>query len=328
MKQKRTANTLLSSLWDIWCVASVIGIWPRYIEPNLLLTTKKTLTTPQIPKGQKLGIVQLSDLHLSTKTSLSFLKKLILKTRKLNPSAIMITGDFLCNAEMKCKDILEETLQNLSKICPVYACLGNHDYSEYLTVNAKGEYTTTDISTHIASVFKRFFSPYLIPSGTHTEKALSVLPHEGLCTLLKDCNITLLHNQTVQAALKTEKQETIKVNITGLGEHMAGFCKPETAFNECDPKLFSIALSHNPDSLSHLLSTPAHLILCGHTHGGGVYIPTIWQRLTVMENRSLIRGELELPGKTAYIHRGLGATMPFRWFSPPELAYFSIEGTG
>jgi predicted MPP superfamily phosphohydrolase len=79
----------LDLFWDIWCIASVVGIWPRFIEPNLLDTARLALPIHNLPvelKGFK--IVHLSDLHYHIGISPSFLNRLQNKIKALQPDLI------------------------------------------------------------------------------------------------------------------------------------------------------------------------------------------------------------------------------------------------
>ncbi|MDB6080928.1 MAG: ykuE, partial [Chlamydiia bacterium] len=66
----------MERLWDLWCIASIIGIWPRFIEPNILVNSNHTLPITMLPKELNgLTIVQISDLHYSSYTRSTFLKR-------------------------------------------------------------------------------------------------------------------------------------------------------------------------------------------------------------------------------------------------------------
>src|ERR1700722_3581136 len=87
-------------LWDCWCIASVIGIWPRFIEPNLIATTKLNIKIENLPKSlEGFKILQFSDIHLHPGMADCFLKKLKDKIQGLAPDIIVFTGDFLCYSQ-------------------------------------------------------------------------------------------------------------------------------------------------------------------------------------------------------------------------------------
>src|SRR5436190_24086743 len=89
-------------LWDIWCIVSIIGIWPRFIEPYLLQITQCTICLPSLPKSLTgLKIVQFSDLHFHGNFSNRFLRKLTRKIHETNPDILVFTGDFLCYSRLE-----------------------------------------------------------------------------------------------------------------------------------------------------------------------------------------------------------------------------------
>ncbi|MBA3604079.1 MAG: metallophosphoesterase, partial [Parachlamydiaceae bacterium] len=140
-------------------MTSVIGIWPRFIEPNLLQTTHHTLKLPNCPEALKgLKIVQFSDLHLQKKFSSRCLKQLARKINNEKPDIIIFTGDFICNSFLGDKDQVR-LLDFLNELYAPYGCytvLGNHDYAEYVSINADGEYDILRDSEK--SMIKRGFS--------------------------------------------------------------------------------------------------------------------------------------------------------------------------
>ena len=91
-------STFLANLcWNAWCCLSIVGIWPRFIEPTLLKKSYVKLKIPKLPLDlQGLKIAQFSDLHLHSKVSDSFLRKIKQKIDSFQPDIIFFTGDFLC----------------------------------------------------------------------------------------------------------------------------------------------------------------------------------------------------------------------------------------
>ena len=82
MKQPVTKkNIKLADLaWDAWCIGSIIGIWPRFVEPNLLTITKLTLKIQNLPQALAgFKILHFSDIHMHPSVSDMFLNKLIKK---------------------------------------------------------------------------------------------------------------------------------------------------------------------------------------------------------------------------------------------------------
>lgn len=308
-------------IWDLWCVASVIGIWPRFIEPNLISITKLSLPINNLPGDLKnFKILQFSDLHLQPRVPDFFLKKLRIKIQKLKPDLIVFTGDFLCHSVLQEKARMKEFLNSLYAPYGCFAVLGNHDYQECVSINQQGDYDVVEeTSSLISKGFQRLFFLSKL-SKVVTPKAKSIKHHHDLMHLLKETSFTLLENQTqvipVQGAA---------LNLSGLGEHMLGRCQPQKTFKTYDRRYPGIILAHNPDCVPNLKQYPGNVILCGHTHGAQVNLPIMWKKFMLMENQQFKRGLIKFNEKWVYVNRGVGSIMPFRWFSVPEILLLTLE---
>lgn len=309
---------LADKLWDLWCITSLIGIWPRFVEPNLLKTTHLNIPIANLsPALSSLKIFVFSDLHINNKMPQWILNRLVKKIKDADPDLIFFTGDFLSYSKMDNKPALLKFLTAIPEArYGNFAIAGNHDYNEYLAVNEKGEYDTsnnTNNSSLISKGFTRLFCPPTL-NGKVTPQARSTTLHPELLDALASSSFRLLHNETVRLTIKGST-----LNICGLGEYMGGHTVPSVAYQNYDDSAPGIILLHNPDAIPLLSNYPGELLLAGHTHGGQINLPWIWQRLAMMEHPRYKRGLLKEKGKHLYISRGVGAIMTFRWFSLPEI---------
>lgn len=325
MRNKKAKTYSLSNFaWDLWCLVSIVGIWPRFIEPNLIATTSLTLRNPNLPAELKgLRILQFSDLHIHPRLSNRFLNRLIRKILRLAPDMIVFTGDFICYSQLDEKDAgrLKHFLNQLKAPFGCYAVLGNHDYQEYISVDEKGDYDVTDPVSAIKKGFQRLFQPSVEPSKVVTDRALKTPFHQELMNLLKETPFEILHNSTTIVPIKGTY-----LNVCGLGEHMLGRSNPQEAFKGYDKNYPGIILTHNPDSVPYLKGYPGELVLCGHTHGGQVNLPGLNKKFTIMENKNLKKSLVRLDDRWVYVNRGVGSVMPFRWFASPEILLVTLEG--
>lgn len=314
--------SITQALWDIWCVVSIVGIWPRFIEPNLISTTKLTIALESLPNDlDGIKILQFSDLHLNKSMSDAFLEKIKKKINQLKPDIIVFTGDFLCYARLLEKERLVQFLKSMPQ-APYgsYAALGNHDYAQCVSINEQGDY---DIAKTPNSLIKKGFQ--ILFSNTKltkqiTEQAAAIGMHHELLDLLKETPFQLLHNETVKIPIKGSF-----LNMTGLGEYILGKLKPDVAFANYDSHYPGIVLAHNPDSIAYLQSSPGNIILSGHTHGGQVNLPWMWKKFTKMEDMQLKKGLFNKLNKWLYVNRGIGSVLKFRWFSVPELLLLTLK---
>lgn len=320
--QKHSKNHFFDLLWDFWCVVSVIGIWPRFIEPNILTQTAIDLPIKDLPKElEGLKIAQFSDLHLRKRTPDSFLNKIAKRIEKEQPDIIVFTGDFLCFSQIKEMDRLKQFFNQFKAPYGCYAIFGNHDYQSCVSLNDKGYYDIIDKkSSMIGKGFKRLFSPVTSMKKV-SERAKSIPPHDKLIKLLNETPFQLLDNTTLTLPIKNSF-----LNITGLGEYMLGRCLPEKAFSTYQKKYPGIVLAHNPDSFPHLQTYPGDVIFSGHTHGAQINLPFIWKKIILIENIKFKRGLFREQNKWLYVNRGVGSVMPFRWFSLPEITFFTLKG--
>lgn len=314
--------SLGSLVVDAAATASLLGIWPRFVEPKRLKLT--TLALPLSPNLTGLRIVQISDLHFHAGISQRFLAKTTRRIRRLRPDIILFTGDFLCYSTLEEPERLQAFLSSLEAPLGCFCTFGNHDYQSYVTRNQAGHYAVRAPINPLAGLLlglKSFVTTPPNPKGVMTPEAQEVPLHEQLCGLLTRTPFKLLENAC----------ETLPVglNIVGLGDYALGRCRPETAFSGYDASKPGIVLSHNPDTFPLLASHPGELILSGHSHGEQIhlpFLPRLSAKLTRLEDPRYSRG-LHIRGdKIHYINRGLGGHKPFRLFSPPELLLIKVTG--
>lgn len=310
-------------LWDAWCMASGIGIWPRYIEPHLLSVTRLSLPIPSLPTQlEGLRLLHFSDLHWQESFSSLLLSQLVKQANLLKPDLICFTGDFLCRSQLEDREGLKQLLNALKAKSGCFAILGNHDYAQFVTINSQGDYDIEFPSSEalLAKGMKALFRPVPLTQKI-TPQVKQVERHADLISLLKETPFQLLDNATQLVAFRGSW-----INVCGLGEYTLGRFDPQKAFASYYSSYPGIILSHHPDTLPLLKPYPGELILSGHTHGGQVNLPFIWKRLTRLAHPEFKRGLKKLgEGKWAYINRGLSGVMQFRWFSLPELTLFILQ---
>lgn len=308
-------SSIPKTLFDFFCLASLVGIWPRWIEPNLLSVTKVDLPIKNLPPGlDGFKIFHFTDLHFSKNCSVQ--KKILRQMNSFRPDLIAFTGDFLSFSTLKNPQDLSRFLCAFDAPYGCFAVAGNHDYLSYVGINETGDY---DVITPQKGFFRVFQKKVL--SKKVTEQAKHLPLHPALLKALENSPFTLLHNETKR--IQTGRGS---LNIVGLGEHMLNQMKPEAAFQQYESALPGIVLSHNPDSISSLLSYPGDVLLLGHTHGAQINLPLVWQQTTRLENPQYKRGLFFLGNKWAYVNRGVGSSFPFRCFSIPEVALITLRG--
>jgi predicted MPP superfamily phosphohydrolase len=327
-ESQKSAEKLIEQLWDAWCIASIIGIWPRFIEPNWLTTRRIALPISTLPAElDGIKVLHFSDLHFSERSSEHFLKKVAQEIQKEAADLILFTGDLLSYGRMYEKEKLVAFLTSLQEPhappLGAFAILGNHDYAEYVSQTADGK--IRKVSQKLPTLLRGFARLFSVQDTSCLAPEV-VDPVEELASVqevYRQAGFYLLNNETVQVGTRFSK-----INITGLGCHMANHCLPQEAFQRYLPQTAGIVLSHNPDSFPLIQPFPGNLFLFGHTHGGLVNLPYIWKKVTYLKNQQLKQGLFRINDKFLYVNRGIGAPFPFRWFASPEITVFTLVREG
>lgn len=313
---------LIQKAFDLGCLLTIAGIWPRFIEPQLLDKKELNCSISRLPAAlNPFRIVQFSDIHFNSAVSNHFLEKLKQAILESKPDMIVFTGDFLCYSQMEDKERFKRFFCSFNAPYGCFAILGNHDYEKPVAVNPEnGIYDVIHRSSgNVLAGLKLLLKP-VRPSGIVSTNAKNLGFQPELIETLAATPFQLLHNESRKIPVGDSF-----LNIVGLGEYTLGKCSPEEAFAEYDTRYPGIVLSHNPDSLPMLQNYPGDMILCGHTHGAQINLPAVRSRLTMMEYPEYRRGRHNIAGKMAYINRGVGSVFPFRWRSPPEITRITLK---
>lgn len=320
---KHHNKSWIHTAWDLFCIASVIGIWPRYIEPYFLTTTSLKIPIPHLPKELVgLKIAHLSDLHFNKDIPDRFLTSIKNKVDAFQPDIIALTGDFFCYSTTNDPERMTAFLSSLRAPHGCYAVLGNHDYSACISTNDAGEYQVTSEQVNfLTGALKRLFSSQKL-TGQFSPRISELTLNSDLADILNKSQILLLNNETKCLPINGSF-----LNISGTEEYTSGRLDIDKMYKTYNPAYPGIILAHNPDAANKLKQGPGNLILSGHTHGGQINLPWIWRKLTLLEDPSFKSGLLSVANKQLYISRGLGSTFPFRWFAPPELVLITLESS-
>ena len=230
-------------------------------------------------------IASISDIHISSCFSYEKLKQIIRAMYILKPNYICILGDFIDSPSVidkeykKCFFLLNE----LSKICPIYMVLGNHDYINYQEENKYKEEYNED-----------FFNKINLIN-----------------------NVKLLNDEVIYLDDITIMGYTEKYNVyhnRNLNSFYNDLSTKENLYKikGNNPK---VALIHSPEPLKYKnnidLLKDYNLILSGHYHGGCIpfFLESIWPVKTggiVTPTKELfpndVRGIKKITDKTYLIY--------------------------
>lgn len=319
---------LCDALADLLCLASLLGIYPRYIESQRLHLEQITLTSLKVPPAWRgLRILHLSDLHLNRRLSPKLIDQLQGMVAKSKADLIVFTGDFLCYSDCDNWKRLEEILGAWKAPLGIYATLGNHDYTTYVTLHRAVPSLCPDPKPFLYRALEKVWEGALkedgeliAPSSAHAPLSI----HPTLEAILERCKIKLLQSES----------ETLQ--IAGHPLHLLGFEDQwtkgvralELFFERSQHKIgpsfhedWKLSLCHNPQIWPYLRRASGHqIVLSGHTHGGNVDLPFLHRRLRNVSKETPLSGSRYGENNTfLQINRGIGSPYPFRLFAPPQI---------
>jgi len=106
--------------WLIMIVLSLLFIYARFVEPQLLFVNHYKIET-----GFKAKYALIADLHLGMYNDESILERVVEKINNEEIDAVLIAGDFTYEPQFYDMKKLFYALKEIN--VPVYAVLGNHD---------------------------------------------------------------------------------------------------------------------------------------------------------------------------------------------------------
>jgi len=121
------------------------------------------------------------------------------------------------------------------------------------------------------------------------------------------------------------KKGTQTYNIIGIEDFRSERYNIKKAINNCKSNVIAnIAFSHNPDIALEIPEDSIDFLLCGHFHGGQIWMPFDLEFKFLRHERVCklgIKRELnKLNNMIIYINSGVGNVLfPLRFVSPPEI---------
>ena len=239
------------------------------------------ITTLEID-GAPEGVVYITDPHVGP-SSIDHIQKVIQEVNRLNPSLVLIGGDFATGDEENF------TYQGVwgSLDAPAYAVLGNHDY-RVGTDGATGLERTIAVWTSTNTTTAGYDVSALNDGSADTAFA------DELAATLEENGVYVLRNDYVRVDAGGEE-----IVIVGVDDGWAGMADPPDV---PATDAFTIYLIHEPSCRA---DWDADLILAGHTHGGQFLLPVVAQLndIGVIE----LAGLFETNGTPTYISRGISS---------------------
>ena len=230
--------------------------------------------------GAPEGIIYITDPHIQA-SNIDHVQMVIREINRLNPSLVLIGGDFATGGET---DFASQSVWR-SLNAPTYAVLGNHDYR---------------VGTNASSGLERLLAVRASADVTTAGYDLSALKDgsadtafaDELTATLEENGVHVLRNDYARVYAGGEE-----IVIVGVDDGWAGMADPPDV-PESDT--FTVYLIHEPSCRA---DWDADLILAGHTHGGQFLFPVVDQ----LNDHGVIElsGMFETNGTPTYISRGI-----------------------
>jgi predicted MPP superfamily phosphohydrolase len=116
------------------------------------------------------------------------------------------------------------------------------------------------------------------------------------------------------------------VALVGIDEPWTGNADGAKAFEAAGDANLKIAVSHAPEGYPFIKGRGARLLLCGHTHGGQMALPSGPVVVHGALGRRWPSGLHQVGDKYLFVSRGLGAVdLPFRTYAPPDVSLFTLS---
>lgn len=156
----------------------------------------------------------------------------------------------------------------------------------------------------------------------HFEPPVPTLTTEQWRKVFADAGVHLLENQAVPL-----RRGQGVLWLVGVGDVFSGHARPAVALEDVPPGAATIVLTHSPDLLDYPQMQHVGLVLAGHTHGGGVWLPfvgPIWASST--KGRLRAAGLVHEGTAQAYISRGAGSAVEgLRLGNSPEVTLLTLR---
>jgi uncharacterized protein len=269
--------------------AAATGVYAGVIEPNGLVVTRYAPAPPGWPKGRKLSITVIADLHAGgPDMRLEHVRRVVDRASALQSDIVLMLGDFIASYRFAIEHIPDPVwaaeLARLKAPLGSWAILGNHDWWHDL---------------------------------------------KGVRGALAGVNIPILENDAVLLGPEGRKfwvagiGDQIAIPL-GHGKFRGVDDLPLTMsrITTDDPVLLMV---HEPDIFPRVPERVA-LTLAGHTHGGQIRLPFIWPHFVPSRyGARYAYGHVVEDDRHLIVSGGLGTSIiPARLGVPPEIVHIQL----
>lgn len=305
-KLERRSSVKHASRVAALAVAVVLAVlaYGSLVEPRMLLDVREETGTvadlPEAWRGARVAVI--ADMQVGMwGDNTRMIRRVAERIARDSPDLVLMAGDFIYKPGADASDEAREAVEILSPLertgVPVFAVLGNHDWS----IDKEG-------------------APVDEQAGRTIEGAL------------EDAGIEVLGNEA--RAVQHPSDGSI-LWVVGIGSHWAGKDRPADAVAAVPTGAPRLVVMHHPDSFESLPAGQAPLAVAGHTHGGQFRLPFLpdWSWMTFAGGDEVhadgwVDSDYGAPGNRLYVNRGIGFSLiPIRIRARAELTYITLEAT-
>jgi uncharacterized protein len=272
-----------------------------------LETTRYTISPANWPRGLKLSIGVIADVHAGGPAMpLDRIEAIVNDTNALKPDIIVLLGDFAASYKFKTRKIAAEewsaVLGKLRAPLGVHAVLGNHDWWDDLTAQRNGK------------------GPVIGRRMLEKVGGIPVYENDAV-RLSKNGKPFWLAGLGDQLALLDGRRRGLR-RFRGVDN------LPATLAKVTDDAPI-ILLAHEPDIFPQVEDPRVAVTLSGHTHGGKVrllrYSPMVPSRF----GNRFAYGHVHENNRHMVVSGGLGCSiLPVRIGVPPEIVMVDVAAAG
>jgi predicted MPP superfamily phosphohydrolase len=279
---------LLSAGQSAIALGGATAAYAFLIEPRWFgISHHRVLLRDLPPELDRLRVVQLTDIHHGPTLAIDSVRQMVRATNALNPDLVLLTGDYVYTSPQYIEPVVRELAQLRARI-GIVGVMGNHDWWED-PVRTRRAFAASGIP--LIDNDRRFITP---------DRRLVRKTGEGLC-------------------------------IAGLGDYMEDVARTDEALAQVPAAMPRLLMSHNPDAAedeAYLRERPrVDLMICGHTHGGQIWIPGLGTPIIPSRyGQKYASGFVDGPACKVFVSKGLGTTLlPMRFCVPPEIVAFDLR---
>jgi len=117
------------------------------------------------------------------------------------------------------------------------------------------------------------------------------------------------------------------LNIFGVDDPVDKKSNFKKALKGADLAIPSILLAHSPEIFEEASSLGIDLILCGHTHGGQIFLAKYLRKILPLDQTlEFLDGFFQKGTTLMYVSQGIGTSfLPFRFGIKPEITFFTFS---